>query len=161
MLCWLVSVLAPLLAGVASAAELTVNLEGLPEELKEAVEGQLTLRNYTNRDVTPAQVRRLFNTAEAEIRSALEPYGYYNAQVMSSLQTTDKGLKALFRVTPGEQVKVVSKKVTVTGEAAQINQVRRAIRRFSPTRASRSTTAYTSRARRTSNPHCSTTAFSG
>jgi len=132
MLCWLVSVLAPLLAGVASAAELTVNLEGLPEELKEAVEGQLTLRNYTNRDVTPAQVRRLFNTAEAEIRSALEPYGYYNAQVMSSLQTTDKGLKALFRVTPGEQVKVVSKKVTVTGEAAQINQVRRAIRRFKP-----------------------------
>ncbi len=132
MLRWLVSVLAPLLAGVASAAELTVNLEGLPEELKEAVEGQLTLRNYTNRDVTPAQVRRLFNTAEAEIRSALEPYGYYNAQVMSSLQTTDKELKALFRVTPGEQVKVVSKKVTVTGEAAQINQVRRAIRRFKP-----------------------------
>jgi translocation and assembly module TamA len=124
--------LLPWLAAVASAAGLTVKIEGLPKELQEAVEGQLTLRNYENRDVTPAQVRRLFNNAETEIRTALEPYGYYNAQVSSSLQTTDKGLNALFRVTPGEEVKVISKKVTVTGEAAELNRVRRAIRRFKP-----------------------------
>ena len=124
--------LLPCLAGVASAAGLSVDVEGLPKELKEAVEGQLTLRNYANRDVTPAQARRLFNNAEVEIKAALEPYGYYNAQVSSSLQTTDKGLNALFRVTPGEQVKVVSKKVTVTGEAAELNPVKRAIRRFKP-----------------------------
>ncbi len=67
------------------------------------MEGQLTLRNYANRDVTPAQVRRLFNNAEVEIKAALEPYGYYNAQVTSSLQTTDKGLNALFRVTPASR----------------------------------------------------------
>jgi len=129
---WLVPVLLPWLAGVASAAGLTVDIEGLPKELREAVEGQLTLRNYASRDVTAAQVRRLFNNAEVEIRTALEPYGYYNAQVASSLQTTDKGLNALFRVTPGEQVKVVSKKVTVTGEAAELGPVRRALRRFKP-----------------------------
>lgn len=132
MLRWLVAVLLASLAGVASAAGLTVNIEGLPKELQEAVEGQLTLRNYANRDVTPAQVRRLFNNAEVEIKTALEPYGYYNAQVASSLQTNDKGLNALFRVTPGEQVKVVSKKVTVAGEAAELNPVRRALRRFKP-----------------------------
>jgi translocation and assembly module TamA len=132
MLRWLVAVLLPCLAGVASAAGLTVNVDGLPKELTEAVESQLTLRNYANRDVTPAQVRRLFNNAEVEIKTALEPYGYYNAQVASSLQTNDKGLTALFRVTPGEQVKVVSKKVTVTGEAAELNPVRRAVRRFKP-----------------------------
>ena len=129
---WLVAVLLPWLAGVASADTLTVTLEGLPKELKEAVEGQLTLRNYVSRDVTPAQVRRLFNNAESELRTALEPYGYYNAQVSSSLQTTDKGLTALFRVTPGEQVKIVSKKVTVQGDAAELAPVRRAIRRFKP-----------------------------
>jgi len=71
---WLVPVLLSL-ASVASAAGLTVNIEGLPKELKEAVEGQLTLRNYANRDVTPAQVRRLFNNAEAEIRTALVRQG--------------------------------------------------------------------------------------
>ena len=122
----------PWLAGAASAAGLSVNIEGLPQEMKEAVEGQLTLRNYANRDVTPAQVRRLFNNAEGEIRAALEPYGYYNAQVASTLQNNDKGLTALFRVTPGERVKIVSKKVTVTGDAAQLGPILRAIRRFKP-----------------------------
>ena len=58
---------------MASAETLTVDIEGLPNELKEAVQGQLTLRNYANRDVTPAQVRRLFNNAESELRTALEP----------------------------------------------------------------------------------------
>ena len=129
---WLVPGLLPWLAGVASAAGLTVDLEGLPKELKEPVEAGLTLRNYANRDVTPAQIRRLFNTAEQEIKTALEPYGYYNAQVASSLQTTDKGLRALFRVTPGEPVKVTSKKVQVQGEAADLNPIKRAIRRFKP-----------------------------
>ncbi len=132
MLRWLVPVVLPWLAGVASAAGLTVTLEGLPKELKEAVEAQLTLRNYANRDVSPAQVRRLFINAEQEIRTALEPYGYYNAQVASSLQTTDKGLIALFRVTPGEPVKVTSKKVQVQGEAAELGPVQRAVRRFKP-----------------------------
>jgi translocation and assembly module TamA len=132
MLCWLVPGLLPWLAGVASAAGLSVDLEGLPKELKDPVEAGLTLRNYANRDVTPAQVRRLFNNAEQEIKTALEPYGYYNAQVASSLQTTDKGLRALFRVTPGEPVKVTSKKVQVQGEAADLSPIKRAIRRFKP-----------------------------
>ena len=132
MMRWLVPVLLPWAAGAAWAAALTVKIEGLPKELTEAVEGQLTLQNYANRDVTPAQVRRLFNNAESELRTALEPYGYYNAQVSSTLQTTDKELTALFRVTPGEQVKVVSKKVTVEGEAAELAPIQRAIRRFKP-----------------------------
>ncbi len=77
-------------------------------------------------------MRRLLTTAEQEILKGLEPYGYYNAQVASSLETTDKGLTALFRVTPGEPVKVASKNVKVNGDAAQLGPVRRAVRRFKP-----------------------------
>jgi translocation and assembly module TamA len=129
---WLVPVVLPWLAGTAVAEKLNVSLEGLPKELKEAIEAELSLRNYTNREVTAAQIRRLFNTAEQEIRKGLEPYGYYNAEVSSTLQTDDKGLNALFRVTLGEPVKVVSKKVNVEGEAAELGPVRRAVRRFKP-----------------------------
>jgi len=125
-------VLLPCLAGPVAAAQLSVNVEGLPKELKEPVEANLSLRNYLDRDVTAAQIRRLFNSAEQEIKTALEPYGYYNAQVVSTLQTTDKGLTALFRVTPGDPVKVTAKKVEVAGEAAELGPVRRAIRRFKP-----------------------------
>lgn len=124
--------LLPCLAGPVAAAQLSVNVEGLPKELKEPVEANLSLRNYLDRDVTAAQIRRLFNSAEQEIKTALEPYGYYNAQVVSTLQTTDKGLTALFRVTPGDPVKVTAKKVEVAGEAAELGPVRRAIRRFKP-----------------------------
>lgn len=124
--------LLPWLAAVASAAELTINIEGLQRELRESVEANLSLRNYLNRDVTPAQVRRLFNTAEDEIRKGLEPFGYYNVQVSSTLETTDRGLTALFRVTPGEPVKVTSRKVEVHGDAALLDPVQAALRRFRP-----------------------------
>jgi len=100
--------------------------------MKESVEANLSLRNYIGRDVTPAQIRRLFNTAEQEIRTGLEPFGYYNVQVSSTLDTTDKGLTALFRVTPGEPVRVTSQKVEVRGDAALLDPVRRALRRFNP-----------------------------
>jgi translocation and assembly module TamA len=129
---WLVPVLLPWLAAAAPAAELTINIEGLEKELKESVEANLSLRNYVGRDITPAQIRRLFNTAEEEIRRGLEPFGYYNVQVSSTLETTEKGLTALFRVTPGEPVKVTAQKVEVRGEAALLDPVRRALRRFNP-----------------------------
>jgi len=125
-------VLLPCLAGPVMAEQLTVQVEGLSKELTEPVEASLTLRNYIGRDVTPAQIRRLFNSAEQEIKTGLEPYGYYNAQVSSTLQTTEKGLTALFRVTPGDPVKVTSKKVEVEGEARELGPVRRAVRRFKP-----------------------------
>jgi len=117
---------------VASAATLSITIEGLKPDLEEAVRSNLTLQNYGGRDVSPAQIRRLFNAAEKEIRAGLEPYGYYNSQVASSLQTNDKGLNALFRVTLGEPVKVKKESVVVSGDGAQMRQVERAIRRFKP-----------------------------
>jgi translocation and assembly module TamA len=121
--------LAPWTAG---AAQLTVTIEGLDKELEEAVRTNLTLQNYASRDVTPAQIRRLFANAETEIKAALEPYGYYNATVASRLTTTDKGLNAIFHVIPGEPVIVKEEKVRVAGEAADMPPVRRALSRFSP-----------------------------
>lgn len=129
---WLVPVLFLLVPWVAAAAPLTVTIEGLKDDLTEAVRANLTLQSYATRDVTPAQIRRLFNGSEKEIQAALEPYGYYNVQVASTLQTTDKGLNALFRVTPGEPVTVKNSKVEVTGDGAEVAAVKRAVRRFKP-----------------------------
>lgn len=124
--------LALLAPWVAGAATLSITVEGLNKDLEDAVRANLTLQNYGGRDVTAAQIRRVFNAAEKEIGAALEPYGYYNSQVASTLQTNEKGLNALFRVTLGEPVKVKEEKVVVTGEGAELRPVQRAIRRFSP-----------------------------
>ena len=116
----------------ATAAQLTITIEGLKEELQTAVRANLTLEQYGSRDVTPAQVRRLFANAEKEIKAALEPYGYYNVTVARMLNTTDKSLNAIFRITLGDPVKVKASNVEVTGEGAEMPSVRRAVRRFSP-----------------------------
>jgi len=129
---WLVPVLLLLVPWAAHAGALTINIEGIKDELADAARANLTLQNYATRDVTAAQIRRMFNGAEKEIQAALEPYGYYNVSVTSSLQTTDKGITALFRVTLGEPVKVKERKVAVTGDGAEMPAVRRAVRRFKP-----------------------------
>jgi translocation and assembly module TamA len=129
---WLIPVLMSLMPLAAGAAPLTVTVEGLKDDLAEAVRANLTLQNYATRDVTAAQIRRLFVGAEQEIRAALEPYGYYNVSVASTLQTTDKGLNAVFRIALGDPVIVRNQKVEVKGDGAEMRAVRRAIRRFKP-----------------------------
>jgi translocation and assembly module TamA len=129
---WLVPVLFALAPWAAHAANLTITIEGIKDELADAARANLTLQQYASRDVTPAQIRRLFNNSQQEIQAALEPYGYYNVSVQSTLQNTDKGLNALFRVTLGDPVIVKNSKVEVTGEGKDLPRVKRAVRRFKP-----------------------------
>jgi len=78
--------LAGLLALTCARAETVgVEIEGVEEDLLEAVRAGLSIQNYVERDVTPAQVRRLHARAEEEIRRALEPYGYYTPRIDSEL----------------------------------------------------------------------------
>lgn len=127
-----VPILALFASALAHAEKLVITLEGVEGELAEAARANLTLQNYVARDVTAAQVRRLFQRGEDEIRRALEPYGYYNVQVSSTLRTTDKGLDAVFRVTPGDPVIVRNSTVRVEGEGGEMRSVRAAVRRFQP-----------------------------
>jgi translocation and assembly module TamA len=131
---WLIPVLFACAPGIAGAATLTINIEGLKDELAAAARANLTLQQYVGRDVTPAQIRRLFNNSEREIQAALEPYGYYNVSIQSTLEPADDkgGQTALFRVTLGEPVIVKESKVLVTGPGQDLPAVRRAVRRFKP-----------------------------
>jgi len=126
---WLVPALFPC---VAFAAGLDIKVEGVPDEIRDAVLADLALQQYTGRDVSPAQIRRLFKSAEAEVRKGLEPFGYYNATVQGALHETEKGFEAVFNVTPGPPALVQNESVKVDGEGAEMREVRRAIRRFSP-----------------------------
>src|SRR5262245_56250042 len=128
----LVAVLALLASCAVRAENLTIAIEGLKPDIEAAARANLTLEHYNGRDVSAAQVRRLFRSGEKEISAALEPYGYYNSRVASSLVTNEKGFNALFRVTLGEPTLVTEQKVSVVGEAATLTSVQRAVRRFRP-----------------------------
>lgn len=109
-----------------------MTIEGLNEELAGAVRSSLSLQHYVGREVTAAQVRRLFKNAEQEAKTALEPYGYYNVMVTSHLQPKEKGLNAVLQIAPGEPVRVTASQVRVEGEAAELRPVDRAVRNFRP-----------------------------
>jgi translocation and assembly module TamA len=116
----------------AGAAQLEIVVEGLSNELDEAVKSNLSLEQYVGRDVTPAQIRRLFNSGDDELRRALEPYGYYNSKIESQLEETEKGFRAVYKVTPGQPVMVRKRKVEVKGTGAELRSVQRAVQRFKP-----------------------------
>ena len=95
-----------LVAGAADAGRVSVQLDGVDGPLRDAVLAGLEINQYGQRDVTAAQARRLYEHAESETRSVLEPYGYYNAQVSGELKEEGDNYVAIVHVVPGDAVKV-------------------------------------------------------
>ena len=92
-----------LVATHAQAAKVAVEIDGLAEEQRKAVEENLELREYEKRDIKPAELRSAYKEAEAQIRLALEPFGFYDVEVDSSLTGDEQnGWNAKFTVRPGE-----------------------------------------------------------
>jgi translocation and assembly module TamA len=129
---WLVLALALMGARAGHAAGLEITIEGLKPDMEAAARANLTLEHYRGRDASAAQIRRLFNGAEQEISSALEPYGYYNSSVVSELRATEQGFNAVFRVSLGPPTLVTERTIAVSGDAANLDAVRLAVYHFKP-----------------------------
>ena len=71
-------------AGV-QAARVDVEVEGLDEEMREAVRSTLQLGDYGKRDISAAELRAAFKNADQQIRQALEPFGFYDVEVDKKL----------------------------------------------------------------------------
>ncbi|HEV2682707.1 MAG TPA: autotransporter assembly complex family protein [Rhodanobacter sp.] len=116
-----------LLASQAQAGvQLTV--DGVEDPLKGAVVSAVGLSPYATREVSDAQLRRLYERAPDQAKSALEPYGYYEATVTGELQQVGKDWRVTLHVTPGEPVKVTAVDVQLDKTAADIAPIRRAQR---------------------------------
>jgi translocation and assembly module TamA len=130
-----IAVIAILAAGAVRAAGIEVDVEGLPEELSDAVRNTLELETYENdkREISPAQLRSAYSEADEQIRSALEAFGYYDVEVDKNL-TGDaaNGWKATFNVKPGTPVVVRSAHVEVRGAGREQRRVQSAVAGFVP-----------------------------
>jgi translocation and assembly module TamA len=122
-----------LMSLTAHAARVDVDLEGLNDEMREAVRATLQLNDYEKRDASAAELRSAFKDADEQIKRALEPFGYYNVEVNKQL-TGDaaNGWKAKFAVTPGAPAVVRSARVEVHGEGAEQRRVKGALEGFEP-----------------------------
>ena len=127
--------LLPLLltAALARAAGVDVEIEGLNEEQREAVKATLKLNDYGKRDISGAELRAAYKDADEQIRRALEPFGFYDAQVSKDLTgDAQNGWKAKFTVVPGDPAIVRSERVEVMGEGKEQRRVAEALRGFAP-----------------------------
>jgi translocation and assembly module TamA len=120
-------------AAAVHAARVDVELEGLDDEMRDAVRATLELAEYEKRDISAAELRASFKDADEQIRKALEPFGYYDVDVQKDLSgDAANGWKAKLVVQPGEPAKVRSVRVEVLGEGKDQRRVAAALEGFAP-----------------------------
>ena len=103
----------------AHAASVKTRIEGVDnKEILKNIEVTLSIiREKKRKGLTDADVAQLHHRAPLEIQKAVEPFGYYRAQVDAALQDRGGGsFEARYRVTLGEPVRVRDVHVAVTGE---------------------------------------------
>jgi len=113
-----------LLVGPALAAtQLEVEISGVEGELLDNVRAKLSLlREQGDARLNDYRVHSLFRQAEAEVRSALEPFGYYTPQIEAKLDPQGSGWVAHLQIQPGEPVRVRHVVVAVTGAGGELPQ---------------------------------------
>lgn len=115
------------------AAHVDVQLDGLDEEMRDAVRATLELSGYEKRDISTAELHAAYRQSDEQIRRALEPFGFYDAQVDKSLDGDEQaGWKAHFKVTPGKPAIVRRETVQVQGEGRGQRRVAEAVAGFAP-----------------------------
>ena len=116
----------------AIAGHISAAVDGIDGPLKEAVVASLEVAQYGQRDVTAAQARRLYERAEAQARSALEPYGYYNAKISGEFRQDGDNYVALVHVDTGQPVRITTLDMDLDGDANGQKAVQKALAAFAP-----------------------------
>ncbi|GLQ88658.1 autotransporter assembly complex protein TamA [Dyella flagellata] len=117
-----------LLVPALGRAGVQLVVDGVDDPLKTAVIAGLGLSQYAARDVSEAQVHRLYDRADAEAGNALRPYGYYDAHITGKIERSGKDWRVTLHVAPGEPVKVTSIDLQLDPFAASLRPIRAARR---------------------------------
>ena len=104
-----------MLLPVKVAAELTIT--GIDKELERNVRSSATVASEPC-DAEAWLVRRRFRALESEARKALEPFGYYQPEIVTSLSHDDKCWAATITIEPGDPVVLRHVDIRIDGAAA-------------------------------------------
>ena len=125
----------------ANVPALAVRVQGVeitgiadPQALHNATQSLSLLRGGTsnNANISDERLAFLLRKAPEEIRSALEPYGYYDTQVAPDVQHDGDAIRVRFVVRLGEPVHVATSAVAMDGQAHSDAKVMDTLERFNP-----------------------------
>jgi translocation and assembly module TamA len=111
---------ATLLSAHPAAADIEVQIEGVPEEMEANVRIFLSVERYRERDdLTQDTVDRLHDRVEREVRQALRPFGHYDPSVTSDItRVNERDWQVIVRIDPGAPVILRERSVEVIGPGA-------------------------------------------
>lgn len=107
------------LPSLAVAATVEVTIEGVSDALLENVQAYLSLEQQKKRpNLSPAQIKRLHRQAPVQIKQALQPFGYYQTQVLTELTPPtdeDPRWRARYRIELGSPVMIARLDLKLSG----------------------------------------------
>lgn len=109
-----------LLVSPLAHAHITVVINGLRPELRNNVRAYLSFERYRNsKRITADTIDRLENRVDAEVGSALQPYGYFQPTVHLAVSQPDPGdWRVVLDIDPGPPVIVQQVDVRLEGAGA-------------------------------------------
>ena len=125
--------LAALLARTPAAADVKVQVSvyGVDGAIAKNVLASIELHNASQQGALPeAEALRLFQRAPRQAARALEPFGYYGAEVSDTLDESSKPWRARFRVSPGPPTLLTAVDVRIEGPGATQTAFRKATSEF-------------------------------
>lgn len=93
-----------------------LQIDGVNDELARNIRSYVTLASEPC-DAEQWRIRRRFRTIETEVRSALEPYGYYSPVVSATLEQSDDCWHAKLQIDAGKPVSLRNVDIAVSGPA--------------------------------------------
>ncbi len=112
-----------------AADRVRVEIEGLSGDVLANVTGFLTLiQQSSHAALTDERIKKLHKKTPAEIREALQPFGYYKPDIQAELTHADDAWIARYVVDPGAALKLATVDVQIHGTGAQDTAFQRVLR---------------------------------
>ncbi|MFA9461924.1 autotransporter assembly complex protein TamA [Thiohalorhabdus sp. Cl-TMA] len=116
-------------AAQAAPDALMVEVDGVNKELRENIRAYLSTVELTKaKDPDVDRIRRAQRRAREEIRTALQPFGYYNPKIDTSLTRQGDAWVARYRVDAGPPTIISELELRIEGPGAEEAALQRAVR---------------------------------
>ncbi|KAB2928986.1 MAG: outer membrane protein assembly factor [Candidatus Contendobacter sp.] len=108
--------------------KLTVTVGGVDGPVRDNVLALLELNRFADQTAPEeTRLRWLHGRAETQIREALQPFGYYEPTVESTLNRIPNGWEARYQIQPGRVLRIATLDVRILGEGRQDSAFQQAL----------------------------------
>lgn len=116
---------------VYSAPHVHFEVKGIEENLLKNVQSRLrVLEESYGKELSTAEIEKMFQLAPHEIRKAMEPYGYFKPLIQSHFTRKGSTWIASFHVETGPAIRIAKIDICIGGEGENDPQLQRLIQNF-------------------------------